>query len=140
MARGGYRAPSQPAPVSGPGALSRRTDGGPADSQAASRLPDAKYGEQKDFQEIQGGAPMAQAPAPPNLIPLDAPSARPDEPVTAGADAGEGPDSSSLGIPSEDQGDLQALLQYLPVLEFMSNQPNAAPSTRAMIRRIKSAI
>ncbi len=27
--QGGYRAPSSPAPVSGPGALSQRTDGGP---------------------------------------------------------------------------------------------------------------
>ena len=26
--RGGYRQPSNPAPVSGPGALSKRTDGG----------------------------------------------------------------------------------------------------------------
>lgn len=143
MARGGYRAPANPAPVSGPGALSQRTDGGPSDKKQAIRaLPNAKYGEGKEFEEIQGGAPMAQQQQPelPPLTPLDAPSARPGEAVTSGADAGAGPGSESLGIPSEDAGDLQSILAYLPVLEFMANQPSASPSTRALIRRIKSQI
>lgn len=139
MASGGYRKPEHPAAVSGPGALSQRTDGGPADKQPMRALPDAKYGEQKDFQEIQAGAPMEQAAMPPP-IPLSAPSGRPDEPVTMGADAGAGAGSSILGIPNPDQADLEALLPYLPVLEFIANQPGAAPSTRAAIRRIKSQI
>jgi hypothetical protein len=40
---GGYQKPSKPASVSGPGKLSRRTDGGPA--QKLRDIPDAKYGE-----------------------------------------------------------------------------------------------
>lgn len=32
---GGYRAPAQPAAVSGPGQLSQRTDGGPAQALSA---------------------------------------------------------------------------------------------------------
>jgi hypothetical protein len=96
--------PSNPAPVSGPGALSRRTDNGPA--QKLRELPDAQYGEAATYADLQRGAPLAQTPsfdmsgggasAPPSFVPFSAPSTRPDEPVTAGADAGAGPDSSIL--------------------------------------------
>ena len=40
--RGGYRKPQNPAAVSGPGALSKRTDG----KQPVVRVPDVPYGEQ----------------------------------------------------------------------------------------------
>lgn len=139
MPSGGYRRPNDPAPVSGPGRLSQRTDGGPADRQPMRNIPDAKYGEQADFRGIEAGAPMAQAPQP-QLIPLGDASARPDEPVTAGADAGEGPGSEALGLTAPDQAELQAILPYLPALEFIANQPNAAPSTRAFVRTIKSRL
>jgi hypothetical protein len=85
---GGHRTPRNPAPVSGPGALSRRTDGG--SPQGRMQLPDAKYGEQAAFQEAQGGAPMAGSSMPPPQ-PLTGPSMRPQEPVTAGAASGPGP-------------------------------------------------
>ena len=47
--QGGYRQPSNPAPVSGPGALSKRTDGGPIDglkpsTQAPKYMPGLGYG------------------------------------------------------------------------------------------------
>lgn len=142
--RGGYRQPAKPAPVSGPGALSQRTDGGPADKQAASRLPDAKYGEQAEFQALQGGAPMAEAarPSAPPVIPFSDPSARPDEPVTFGADAGEGPGMDALGLDSEERGDLEQLVASgtLPWLEWYAARPDASPSFRAFVRRIKSKI
>ena len=48
--RGGYRQPSNPAPVSGPGALSARTDGGAGSSkQPIRRIPGQAYGEGKAF-------------------------------------------------------------------------------------------
>ena len=40
---GGYRTPSNPAPVSGPGSLSQRTDGGPRQVQA--EMSGMPYGE-----------------------------------------------------------------------------------------------
>ena len=87
---GGYRKPRNPAPVSGPGQLSRRTDGGP--SQVNATLSDARYGEQAAFQQIQSGAPMAATVMPrPAPVPLTHPTQRPDEPVTAGAPLGPGP-------------------------------------------------
>ena len=77
---GGYRKPKHPAPVSGPGKDSRRTDGGPADRQAMRDLPNAKYGEQADYAAVQGGAPLAGArdvqveaaggPPAPSVVPL----------------------------------------------------------------------
>ena len=108
--KGGLQRPRNPAPVSGPGALSRRTDGGPA--QALRDLPNAKYGENSDFRDIESGAAMAASPVasggagaasesapalpmqPPT--PLTVPSQRPDEAVTHGAALGAGANSMVL--------------------------------------------
>ena len=97
---GGKRTPRNPAPVSGPGALSKRTDGQPA--QYVSGLP---YGEGQEFYDLQQQAPMSQSgnvPRPTRAsgsapmstpTPLFSPTERPDEPVTSGAAYGPGPNS-----------------------------------------------
>lgn len=100
MARGGYRKPNNPAPVSGPGKLSRRTDGGAGSKQAMKEIRTGKYGESKQIAEQQQGAPMAGNPAPtpqvavpanlPPITPLFAPTERPYEPVTEGMPFGLG--------------------------------------------------
>lgn len=101
--RGGYRPPANPAPVSGPGALSQRTDGG-----VPTTLPTGgDYGDRKALAEQQSAAPMdprqgagagggAQAagrPVPGSQFGGSAfsPTQRPGEPLTAGVDWGEGP-------------------------------------------------
>lgn len=142
---GGRRTPAHPAAVSGPGALSARTDGGPADTQAMQSLPNAGYGEAKAFDEIQSGAPAAGNPVPsqaPQAIPMGAPTQRPDEPVTAGNPMGEGvgPQAAGIEMRSMDQQDAASLAQQLPMLEYIANMPNASPSTRALVRRIKGNI
>lgn len=117
---GGYQPPANPAPVSGPGALSQRTDGGP--SQPRMQLPDAAYGEQAQFQADQAGAPMAMeqgVPAGPPVPGLMGPTARPDEPVTAGVPTGAGPNRLA-GAPDVFQQDMQMLSKYLPTLQRMS--------------------
>ena len=95
MAKGGYRKPANPAPVSGPGALSRRTDGGPI--QGAKEIPGGgKYGERKALADMQSGAPMQGNPVPsvptPSVpvTPLSAPTQRPDEALTSGMPFGPG--------------------------------------------------
>lgn len=107
---GGKRVPRNPAPVSGPGRMSRRTDGGPQQTKA--EMTGMGYGENADFQEIQAGAPMAAAPsatpargrkgsAPSGSVtatPLFAPTSRPDEPITAGAPFGPGPGAAPTAI------------------------------------------
>src|SRR6266849_4621496 len=150
--------PAKPAPVSGPGQLARRTDGGPA--QALKNLPDAKYGEQKQFQSDQLGAPLAQVPnaptpppasgaspgpvapepQPPQTIPFSAPTNRPNEPVTAGAALGAGPGVEALGILPEQVAakDNVKLSTYLPVFEFMANQPDSLRGSRMFVNLIKA--
>jgi len=134
---GGYRKPSNPAAVSGPGALSARTDGVPTMA-----LPDAAYGEQKQFKAEQAGAPMAngqqQPAAPPQFTPINAPTGRPGEPVTAGVDIGAGPGSSVLGMKPPLESDLASLMPYLPELEFAANRNPNATTTRALVRMLKA--
>lgn len=154
---GGYRKPGKPAAVSGPGALSQRTDTGP---QAKRNLPDAAYGEQAEFQAAQSGAPMqgsgsagqagpmgggpAQGGTPIDVVPFGAPSTRPEEPVTAGAPAGAGPGPSALGLidPAEQLSadDIKAIQDALPYLTWMSSLPGASPSTRAYVRTLRSRL
>ena len=54
---GGKRTPRNPAPVSGPGQLSRRTDG-----QTTTEMTGMGYGENADFNDIQSSAPLSAAP------------------------------------------------------------------------------
>ncbi len=53
---------TSPAQVSGPGALSQRTDAG---GQPIRSLPDPKYGEAQQFEQQQKDAPLAAAPSTP---------------------------------------------------------------------------
>lgn len=131
----GYQPPANPAPVSGPGALSQRTDGGPG--QTPMQLPDAAYGEQAAFQEIQAGAPMAEQPAPmpPGLM---GPTARPEEPVTTGVPVGPG--SNTLRTPpSVMQQDMQAIAKYLPQFERMAALEDTPESFRIFVRYLRGS-
>lgn len=104
MSRGGYQRPRKPAPVSAPGALSRRTDGGP--QQLTEKMTGLPYGENADFNEMQSAAPLRATPdagartrnksqstgggSSPAPVGIFQPTQRPDEPVTAGAPVGPG--------------------------------------------------
>lgn len=151
MAQGGYQQPSNPAPVSLPGRLSRRTDGGPANpAQGKVNIPNADYGEQQTFRDIQSGAPMAAAagpgqgpdqPAPvdlSNVVPLGAPTNRPDEPVTSGVDAGAGPGFNALGLSAQDDPGVAHLRDSLPALELMANSPMAGFAFRQYVRYVRA--
>ena len=105
MARGGYRKPANPAPVSGPGKLSRRTDGGPTQGMK-DIAANGVYGERKALAEMQSSAPMqgnttpsmpspqvsaaSVAPTQQPMVGLFDPTQRPEEPITAGMPFGEG--------------------------------------------------
>src|SRR5687767_7633159 len=92
--RGGHHPPHSPAPVSGPGAMSARTDGGAANPILL--RTGGKYGERQALEQVAGAAPLAQAAAPaagpsgmppgaPPMPDMYAPTERPNEPITAGA-------------------------------------------------------
>lgn len=129
---GGYRAPANPAPVSGPGALSQRTDG-----QPAMQLPDAAYGEQAEFQAIQQGAPMMRAsgPPPPGLL---EPTQRPDEPVTSGAALGAGPGPEALQDRESAIREMGGLGRYMPMMEKMASRDDAPRAFRALVQYVKA--
>lgn len=144
--RGGYRRPNNPAPVSGPGALSKRTDGGPG--QPVRTPSGGAYGERQALDQLQQAAPLSASPggdvgAPEpaditaGLVGFDAPTQMPDEPVTAGAALGDGPGPEALGLPNEPDEDMQRLVSYIPVLEHMANQPGASKAARNLVRQLK---
>lgn len=95
---GGYQQPSNPAPVSGPGELAQRTDGGAIDgmSQPQREWTGLPYGENKAVNDAQSAAPMASGMPVINAVPLSAPSERPDEPLTAGINRGDGAGSEAM--------------------------------------------
>lgn len=127
---------TSPAKVSGPGALSQRTDGG----QPLRHIADAKYGEDKANIAQQKAAPLAEAPslmgtagpgptsggrggpavdastgpaAPPQAItPFSAPTQSPDQHVTTGG-MPVGQAQPPPGAPNVQPGQLsQALAPY----------------------------
>lgn len=133
---GGYQRPTNPAPVSGPGSMSQRTDGGPGSKQAARYVAGMPYGEGAEFMDIQNMAPMEAAPKapsassvgsapdqlarmePPQVVPLTAPTTRPGEPVTTGIDSGPGAGSEIMPRQMQNQ-QVYALASALqPLLEY----------------------
>ena len=122
MAQGGYRKPENPAPISGPGALSQRTDGGP--TQSAKYISGLPYGQGQTTYDQQTSAPMAGSNIPqpkpplPEPTPLMAPTERPDEPVTSGINSGPGPGSEvMMDRPNQSYTltqTLQQLIKYDP--------------------------
>lgn len=109
--RGGYRKPENPAPASGPGALSQRTDGGPA--QGAKYMSGMPYGqntmEQQTAAPMSGGMPTLSMPAMEMPTPLMAPSTRPNEPVTSGINLGAGVGSEAMRLPNTEPNILEIL-------------------------------
>jgi len=145
--QGGYRKPGNPAPVSGPGALSRRTDGRVAEGFA--------YGMNKQINEQAAAAPMAKAPSPmaarpmnvapelPAITPLTAETERPDEPVTAGVDFGPGPGSEALVLPNTSDSEMEfkkSIESYYPVLSFVASRPNTSPETRRVLASLMNGL
>lgn len=134
----------------GPGKFSQRTDKAVGNANAS--LPNADYGENKDYQEAKSAAPMAQdagavdvtgmdfgslfGNAADQVTPLNAESAMPDVPVTDGADAGPGAGMEALS--STQRMGNNYTVAYLRALEFMANQPGSSDSARNLVRQLKS--
>lgn len=133
---GGSRTPANPAPVSGPGALSARTDGGPT-SAPPMMGGDGSYGDRADMMEIQGGAAMGPATA--GLPGLMDPGSG-DIPLTQGADAGAGLGMQAAGISTDEEITNEKLRPLVRSLETMANLPTSNPETRAFVRQLKARL
>jgi len=110
--------------VSGPGSASQRTDLN-VSKQPQRYMSGGSYGEGQELMGLQQGAPMSAGPnlsvnpmdirrstvAP--IVPLTAPSQRPNEPLTAGSDFGAGPGSEILNLPQNQQKTLINVVEEL---------------------------
>ena len=143
MAKGGYRKPNNPAPVSGPGALSRRTDGGAGSKQAMKEIRTGKYGESKAIMEQQQGAPLAGNPTPspqmtvPKVAGLMEPTQRPNEPVTQGMPFGPGSNAAPI---ASNPSTTSVVSKYLPTLESLAASEDAPDAFRTFVRAVKANV
>lgn len=98
--------------VGAPGATySNRTDLNQQPIRTATGQPYGVAGQQRAAQQA---APLPQKAPPPNFADLHGPTARPEEPVTAGAALGAGPGPAEAGIgPGGTSNDVQAYLEGL---------------------------
>ena len=99
MARG---QPKRHAPVSGPGAQSQRTDGGPGSkSQPLRTATGGPYGSAKASEDQQRAAPLATADTPPGVAGGAAPEAMPSAEGVFGAPTNQPgtPLNAGLNIP-----------------------------------------
>jgi len=158
MARGGMR---PTAPQNNPMNVNARGGNGQSGdaTQAAKYVPGLPYGEGQALMQAQQSAPLAAAPsieqsgmpsglasaaASQPVIGLNEPSVRPDEPITSGAPLGPGPGMEALG-PTVSQKfetqlieDNRKLLEFLPSLESMANDPSSSTTFRGFIQYLKS--
>ena len=135
-------------PTPGPGKFSQRTD--KAVSEANRDLPNAGYGEQAAYQDAQQGMQKPQevnvagmnfgdlfGEAASRVTPFSSDTTQPDVPVTAGAASGAGPGTEALNLADQKSEDLQRLNDWMPILEFMGNQPGASWAMRNYVRQAK---
>lgn len=143
---------NKPAMTSGPGALSQRTDGGPASKQAlryVAGMPN--YGDGQALMDMQASAPMAQTNNPPKpapassmqpqqggqaqpmqqqqpIVPLTAPTQRPNEPVTTGSPLGPGAGPEILGTMPTPVGGGSAK----QTVQALASHPDASPELKRL--------
>jgi hypothetical protein len=133
-------------PVSGPGGFSQRTD--KAVSNANSSLPNAQYGENRDYQEQKTAAPMGQSPGGmdigslmgamrPEAIGLGEESQQPDTPVTDGAALGPGAGTEALG-PSAEDPSVARNASWMMAMLAMADTPGSSDSARNLVRTMKA--
>lgn len=136
-------------PVSGPGPYSQRTD-----RQPIASIPNAGYGEQKAYKQLQQDAPMAQSSgtAPSmdfaalfgnpgdRVIPMGAESNQPGTPVTDGAARGAGAGVEAMNFTPEDQQSKAKIAATLSAAEYLANKPDSSAAARNAIRRMKASL
>lgn len=140
---GGFR---PTAPQNSPMNINPMGGNGQSGTQAAKYIPGLGYGEGQATMAQQKAAPMAAAPSatPTQLLDLMAPTARPNEPVTAGAATGAGPGMEALSLPSTagsaQDPDLEMVRRYFPVLEYWANQPDTSQATKDYVQYLRGII
>jgi hypothetical protein len=87
-----------------------------------------------------GGRPSNPVASKP-LTPLFAPTEQTDLPSTYGVDIGEGAGSEVLMMQQPDDNNFRAAIaSYMPVLAYISDQPNTSPETKKAIRQLRDQL
>lgn len=122
MPHGGERTPNKPAAVSGPGKLSRRTDGGPGERLEFGDYDSGQVGEAQRLAAMQAAAPQRGrqsgqgGPPPPGAAgtaPVQdpfGPTSRPNEPITAGLT----PETKERVLPEDPAPLIRSLYHHYP--------------------------
>lgn len=114
------------------------------------------YGQRQEFDQnaeaiagMGAASPHAGTPTPKQMAGLqnaptdaiNAPTTRPNEPVTAGLDTGPGANSASLpqlNKPAQTSPNAHAMTKYMPALELLASLPTSTPATRQFVRQLRS--
>ena len=143
MPRGGRRAGT-------PGmAYGNRTDLNQQRQTPIMRVGGQPYGAQAEQVRAQKAVPAGPSPAvspttpgfaappvtPTQVVPISAPTMRPNEPVTAGTDLGPG-----VGAPPPTLDNAETIRQWMPALERLASMPEASAQTRNFVRFLRASI
>ena len=126
-------------------------------TQAAQAMTGGQYGENKDMMEMQTSAPMNASPTMPltpsmgrsqtapteqQIVPLDAPTQRPEEPLTTGIDSGAGAGSEVMYANDQTLAteDRKRMLTALPTLSILAESPSASNAFRNYVRYLRSVL
>ena len=138
-------------------AVSATGGSGNGGTQAAQAMTGGAYGENQAMMEMQTSAPMnasptyaatpsmgrpQSAPTGQQIVPLDAPTQRPDEPVTTGIDVGEGAGSEVMYAKDQTLAteDRQRMITALPTLSILAESPSASNAFRNYVRYLRSVL
>lgn len=128
------------------------TGGAGTNGQPARYMAGGEYGEGKENLELQTSAMMNKSgvniPTSPmsmmastaneDIIPLSAPTNRPDEPVSAGASMGAGPGAGALAantmLAAQNDQDIAKLAAHLPVYRRIAEGPNSSAAFKNWVR------
>lgn len=136
------------APQNNPANVSA-TGGAGQSGQPKRYISGMPYGQGQALMAQQQSAPMAAAPLPtrtaptpmlPNVVGINEPTTRPDEPITSGIALGAGPGPEALSMPlmQDTSEDKQRLLGYLPALESAALSPDASQAFRNYVRVLRA--
>ena len=138
-------------------AVSATGGSGNAGTQGAQAMTGGEYGDNQAMMELQTSAAMNASPTMPSspsqgrpqrapsgqqLTQLDAPTDRPNEPVTTGIDMGDGAGSEVMysNESTLNTEDRQRMVQALPTLAILAESPSASNAFRNYVRYLRSVL
>jgi hypothetical protein len=138
-------------------AISATGGSGNTRTQGAKAMTGGEYGDNQAMMELQTSAAMnasptmpsgpsqgrpQQAPSSQQLTQLDAPTDRPDEPLTTGIDMGDGAGSEVMYANNStlNTEDRQRMVQALPTLAILAESPSASNAFRNYVRYLRSVL